>query len=424
MCDNINKKRENGDESMKILNFGSGNIDFVYSLEHIVSPGETEVSEDMNIFPGGKGLNQSIALARAGAKVYHAGCFGTDGAMLLKLLGENGVNTNYSRRENCKNGHAIIQVGSDGENSIFIYPGSNAMITNSYVDSVLKNFGKDDFIILQNEINNLNYIIECAFKRGMKIVLNPSPCDEKLKNIDYKMLTYLILNEIEAKIMSDCDNFDNAAAYFLKKNPQLNVLITLGKNGCIFYNGTVKIFQPSFSVETVDTTAAGDTFTGYFIAMVSNKKDYKSALRISSAASALAVSKKGAAPSIPYIDDVLNSIDTLCENINGKSRILKEKISVFIKQNIKNVTIKDIARELGYSQSYTQAVVKNIYGEPVSKLIQTFRCEAAAEALKNTDLPISEVINSVGYENESFFRRVFKEKYGKNLLEFRHDFQN
>ncbi len=147
---------------MKILNFGSSNMDFVYSLEHIVSAGETVKSKSMNIFPGGKGLNQSVALARAGQRVYHAGCFGTDGEMLVNLLKENGVDVSHIKYVNEKNGHAIIQVSDDGENSIVIYPGSNAMVTKDYIESVLSNFGSGDFLLLQNEISNIEYIIEKA----------------------------------------------------------------------------------------------------------------------------------------------------------------------------------------------------------------------------------------------------------------------
>lgn len=107
---------------MKILNFGSCNIDYVYSMDHIVAPGETQTTHKMEIFPGGKGLNQSIAAARAGAKTYHAGCVGNDGEMLTDILSASGVNTDCLQKVDAKNGHAIIQVSSRGENSIFLIP--------------------------------------------------------------------------------------------------------------------------------------------------------------------------------------------------------------------------------------------------------------------------------------------------------------
>ena len=152
---------------MKILNFGSCNIDYVYSLDHIVKIGETETTHKLETFPGGKGLNQSIAVAKAGAQIYHAGCVGIDGKILIEILQENGVDISYLKTVNTKNGHAVIQVSSKGENSIFIYPGSNEMITEEYIDFVLDNFDAGDVILLQNEINNVNYIVEKAYQKNV-----------------------------------------------------------------------------------------------------------------------------------------------------------------------------------------------------------------------------------------------------------------
>lgn len=366
---------------MKILNFGSSNIDFVYSLEHIVSAGETVKSKSLNIFPGGKGLNQSVALARAGEKIYHAGCFGTDGEMLVNLLKENGVDVSHIKYVNEKNGHAIIQVSDDGENSIVIYPGSNAMVTKDYIESVLSNFGSGDFLLLQNEISNIEYIIEKASGKGMKIFLNPSPCSDNLKNIDFNMLSYIILNEGEAKTLSGCENSESALAYFSENYPNLNVVLTLGKKGSVFFGEGQKVSQPSFEVKAIDTTAAGDTFTGYFISMLSRGESYKNALRIASAAAAISVSKNGAAPSIPLYDTVLSQIGNLKENTNS---ILKDKINKYIDANYKTVSVKEIAKVLGYSQSYTQAIVKKLYGEPLSKIIQSRKCDIAAKLLNHS----------------------------------------
>lgn len=133
---------------MKILNFGSCNIDYVYSLQHIVKIRETETTHTLETFPGGKGFNQSIAVSRAGAKIYHTGCVGNDSKMLTDILQKNGVDISYLKTVDTKNGHAVIQVSSKGENSIFLYPGSNEMITKEYVDTVLDKFDADDIIIL------------------------------------------------------------------------------------------------------------------------------------------------------------------------------------------------------------------------------------------------------------------------------------
>ena len=182
---------------MKILNFGSCNIDFVYKLDHIVTIGETETSNSMQVFPGGKGLNQSVALAKAGMEVYHAGCIGTDGEMLTDVLESNGVDISNIKKVAEKTGHAIIQVSSKGDNSIFLYPGSNAKITEEFVDEVLDKFQKGDMLLLQNEINKIDYIIEKAYKKGMYIIFNPSPYNDEIKNLDFNMLSYIIINEVE-----------------------------------------------------------------------------------------------------------------------------------------------------------------------------------------------------------------------------------
>lgn len=298
---------------MKILNFGSCNIDYVYSLDHIVEPGETETTHSLEIFPGGKGLNQSIAVAKAGVAIYHAGCVGCDSDMLTDILKESGVDISLLGKTDKKNGHAIIQVVRSGENSIFLYPGSNEMVSKRYVDGVLEYFGGEDILLLQNEISNIDYIVQEAYKKKMCIILNPSPFNEKLKEIDFNYISYIILNEVEARAISGCDEVEESLKYIKNKYPMLKVVLTLGKKGCIYTDGRCELRQPAFKVEAVDTTAAGDTFTGYFVAELSKGKDFQQILKIASAASAIAVSKKGAAPSIPDRNEVMLSLANLTE---------------------------------------------------------------------------------------------------------------
>lgn len=293
---------------MKILNFGSCNIDYVYSLDHIVAPGETETTHKLQTFPGGKGLNQSVALAKAGAEVYYAGCIGNDGELLLDVLKESGVDVSYIKTVDVKNGHAIIQVSNEGANSIFLYPGSNEMISTEFIDEVLANFAEGDIILLQNEINSVDYIIEKAYQKGMCIVFNPSPYNEKISSIDLNMISYLILNEVEAKDISGCEEPKESLVYFKKNYPMLKVMLTLGENGCVYMDKDNEVYQSAFSVDVVDTTAAGDTFTGYFVSEISRGTDYKGVLEISSVASAIAVSRDGAAPSIPHREEVIASV--------------------------------------------------------------------------------------------------------------------
>ena len=298
---------------MKIVNFGSCNIDYVYSLDHIVKVGETQTTSKMEIFPGGKGLNQSIALSRAGSDVYHAGCIGTDGEMLFEIMKESGVNTDFVKRVDEKNGHAIIQVSSRGENSIFLYPGSNNMITREYVDNVLDNFEKGDIVLLQNEINEIKYIIDKAYEKGLGIVLNPSPFNDIISRLDLGKITYLILNEVEAAEFSGCEEPEKSLEYFSEKYPMLKVMLTLGSNGCVYMESGKKSYHPIFDVNVVDTTAAGDTFTGYFIEGIANGHCIEDILKTASAASAITVSGMGAAVSIPTKEIVMKKLPQLKE---------------------------------------------------------------------------------------------------------------
>lgn len=293
---------------MKILNFGSCNIDFVYSLDHIVEPGETETTYKMETFPGGKGLNQSIAVAKAGAMVYHAGCIGEDGDMLKEILDNSKVDTSYLKTTEGKNGHAVIQVTSGGENSIFLYPGSNEKVDKEYIDCVLKNFEEGDILLLQNEISNVDYIIEEAYKKGMCIILNPSPFNEKINKIDFSMLSYIILNEVEAKGISGEDSCGESLKKIRNKYPDLKVMLTLGSKGCIYSDKELELSQTAYKVKAVDTTAAGDTFTGYFVAGISAETDMKKILETASLAAGIAVTRNGAAPSIPDKDEVMDVV--------------------------------------------------------------------------------------------------------------------
>ena len=404
---------------MKILNFGSCNIDYVYSLDHIVKVGETETTYKMNIFPGGKGLNQSIAAAKAGITIYHAGCVGEDGDMLTSLMAESGVDTAFVKKTSGKNGHAIIQVSAKGENSIFLFPGSNEKVSKEYADEVLKNFGKGDILLLQNEISNVAYIVEKAYEIGMTIILNPSPINEKINEIDFEKLGYIILNEIEIAAIAGCDDPREGLAFIRRKYPKLRVVLTLGSDGSVYSDEKCELYQPAFKAEAVDTTAAGDTVTGYFVAGMMRDEEVKNILKTASAASAIAVSKEGAASSIPRIDFVSAKIGNMKESIKKKTETLLGQIDGYLNSNLTGASVEELAEILGYSAVYTGALVKKIKGMTFSKALQAKRCAAAADMLLNTEISVCEIAEKVGYENKSFFRKIFKEKYGKNPLEFR-----
>ena len=292
---------------MKVLNFGSLNLDYVYQVESILIPGETQASRDRQTFCGGKGLNQSIALAKAEIPVYHAGMIGDGGEILLEICKENGVNTEFIRKITGPCGHTIIQVDKDGQNCILLYGGANRSITREFVDEVLSAFGRDDIILLQNEINELDYIVDRAYEKGMMIILNPSPYDDKLKACDMSKVSMFLVNEIEGYQITGERKPERILAAVKEKYPSAKIVLTLGGDGSVYQDETGIYHQGIFKVKAVDTTAAGDTFTGYFISSIIDGMSVKEGLEMAAKASAIAVSRPGATASIPIKQEVLDS---------------------------------------------------------------------------------------------------------------------
>ena len=310
----------------KILNFGSLNIDYVYSVPHFVMPGETLAALERNVFAGGKGLNQSVAAARAGGDVYHAGAIGKDDSKILTdTIAANKINDEFLMRRDGPSGHTFIQVDTTGQNCILLYGGANQSITCEEIDATLKNFTKGDYLILQNEINNIEYLIKSAASKGMKVCFNVSPFTTQLLTLPLDKCAYLIVNEIEGSSMvnmpEDTDPYiliEKLAAKF----PKTSFVLTLGVRGSVLKlkERNDVISCKSFKVKAVDTTGAGDTFLGYLIANLAANADPKLALKTTAAASAIAVTRKGAAPSIPLKEEVM---EFLAKN---KDEVLTDKI--------------------------------------------------------------------------------------------------
>ena len=294
---------------MRVLSFGSLNIDYVYEVPRFVGGGETLSALSLSRFSGGKGLNQSIALARAGLEVRHAGAVGRDGLFLLEELREAGVRTeSVEVLEDARTGHAIIQRTPSGENCILLYGGANRRITREQIDRVLSDFGPGDALALQNETSELPYLAERARERGLTVALNPSPMEDGLLPL-LPLANYLLLNEIEAaqllqglgKPVPEAGE-DLAAALAL---PSTAVVLTLGSQGSLFADGTRLVRQAAVPVRAVDTTAAGDTYTGFFLAGVLSGRSVEWSMKYASSAAAIAVTRPGAAPSIPSRAEVL-----------------------------------------------------------------------------------------------------------------------
>lgn len=292
---------------MKVLNFGSLNLDMVYRMEHMVRKGETLAAERLDKFPGGKGLNQSVALARAGAKVFHAGNIGPDGEMLTDILKEAKVNTLYVHTVEETTGHAVIQVDEAGDNSIMLYAGANGAVTSRQIDTVLQGFEKGDWLVLQNEINMLGEIMNQAYAKGMRIVLNPSPISPVIRTLPLEKVSIFMLNEIEGQEMTGKQEPEEILDALLQAYPGAAVVLTLGSQGSVYADAGQRIHQDIYKVKAVDTTAAGDTFTGFFISVLLETGNPQKALDTAAKASALAVSRKGAAPSIPVMEEVVQA---------------------------------------------------------------------------------------------------------------------
>ena len=290
---------------MKILNFGSLNLDYVYQVDHFVKPGETLSAIEQSVHPGGKGLNQSIALSRAGAEVYHAGCLGKGVDMLEQFLRENGVHTDFLQKTDTLQGNAVIQVNREGQNCILLFGGSNRCVTPAQVESTLSHFDCGDFLVLQNEISELPHIIDAARARGMKILLNPSPYDSAVENCDLSRISVFLLNEIEGGQISGEKEPGKILEKLTERFPEAEIVLTLGSEGSIYKHKDWEFHQGIYKVKAVDTTAAGDTFTGYFISCLINGMEVQKSLDIAAKASSIAVTRPGATDSIPLREEVL-----------------------------------------------------------------------------------------------------------------------
>ncbi|MBM6913934.1 ribokinase [Gemmiger formicilis] len=300
---------------MKILNFGSLNIDYVYRVPRMVCPKETLACDGMEQFLGGKGFNQSVALARAGAPVFHAGLIGEDGGVFLDACREYGIDAGHIRRIPGRSGHTIIQVDPAGENCILLYGGANRALDEAYIEQVLADFSAGDILLLQNEVNCLDVLIRAAHRRGMRILLNPSPCNEALDACDLRLVDCLLVNEVEGEQLSGESDPARIPDAILRRYPGMSVLLTLGSRGAVFARQGQRVYQPAIRAgDTVDTTAAGDTFTGYFAAGLLEGLPVEQNLRRSAAAAGIAVTRKGASPSIPGLaqtEALLASLETV-----------------------------------------------------------------------------------------------------------------
>ena len=289
---------------MKTMMMGSMNIDYVYQVDHFVQPGETIRVHSRQVMCGGKGLNQAVALAKAGLDVSAAGFAGTGGEVLIRALAENDVRTEYIEQLDQPNGHTIIQVDTHGNNCILYDPSTNEMFTEEKIDAWLALLDGNDVLILQNETNLVPYMIDAAYAKGIRVSFNPSPVSADIRAYPLGKCTWLFINETEGEMISGCTDPAAILDFFGRQYPDTGVILTLGEDGAWYSGRDGRFFHRAFPVNAVDTTGAGDTFTGYFLQAALAGSGREKALEQACAAAALSVTRPGAAQAIPRMQEV------------------------------------------------------------------------------------------------------------------------
>ena len=288
----------------KLVNLGSLCIDNVYRVPSITSDGVTLRCRSYDIFPGGKGLNQSLAARRAGIPVKHVGCIGENGLWLRELLDAEGVDVSDLRVGDGASGHAVIQVDDEGRNAIVIDSGTNFQIGDNDIDRALDAMVPGDWLLLQNEVNDTEKVLEMAYGCDALVAINIAPADGREKNYDLSKVSVLVVNEAESEALTGEADPDESLSALCTKLPLAHVVLTLGRDGLRYGKGEIRLSVPAFDVRAVDETGAGDAFVGYLMACLVRGVDIDNGLRLASAAGALAVQSEGAATSIPRAADV------------------------------------------------------------------------------------------------------------------------
>lgn len=291
---------------MRILNFGSINIDYVYKVPHFVRPGETISSQSLTKVLGGKGANQSIALARSGADVLHLGMINRSDEWATDILRQAKVDTRFVEPTVTASGHAIIQVNPEGENCIVLHGGANQEFTESEIRTAIDYMKADDWLLLQNECNAIDIAVDLANQKQMKIAFNPAPVTDAVKRITLEKLDVLIVNEIELQDLTASLEVEEGLKALSEQFPLIRIVLTRGSQGATLCHGSLRIDVQAPVVEVVDTTGAGDTFVGFYLAALMEGKDDNIALNRACQAAAIAVTRPGASTSIPAKDEILS----------------------------------------------------------------------------------------------------------------------
>lgn len=289
---------------MKVFNYGSINIDHIYRVNRFVRPGETLASDNYRMMLGGKGANQSIALVKAGAMVQHIGRISDTDEWICKKFHDYGIGAYCLQIVDEPTGHAIIQVDDAGENVILLYGGANQSNSVNNLAEYLSNAESGDWLLLQNECNLTSEALQLAKKQGMTVAFNPAPMSAAVRDMPLEHVDYLIVNETEAEgLINDSAIGTEQPQITIDKlhalYPHTKIVLTLGDKGVIYKDAEQAVVIPAEKVETVDTTAAGDTFIGYFVQQCMTGESVKTALEMATKAAAITVQTLGASESIP-----------------------------------------------------------------------------------------------------------------------------
>ncbi|WP_171175220.1 ribokinase [Ruegeria sp. HKCCD8929] len=285
---------------MAIWNLGSINADMVYAVPHLPGPGETLAASKLEQFLGGKGANMSVAAARAGSHVCHIGAVGPEGRWAVERLTEYGVDTRHISEAEVPTGHAIIAVDAGGENQIVLFPGANHSIGADQLGQALSSAQAGDLLVMQNETNAQVEAAKMGRDLGLKVCYAAAPFEAEAVQAVLPHLDFLILNEVEA------EQLQQASGLSPDQLPVPQVIVTLGSRGARYFDtasGETQEF-PAFKVEAVDTTGAGDTFTGYVLAGIDRGMPIAQAISQAIRAAAIMVTRHGTADVIPDLKDV------------------------------------------------------------------------------------------------------------------------
>ena len=284
---------------MAIYNLGSINIDNFYQVAHIPTPGETIAAGHMSVGLGGKGANMSVAAARGAARVVHIGAIGVEGTWTRDRLMEYGVDTRFII-DGTRTGHAIICVAEDGENAITLFTGANHEITSDLVGSSLSEAQTGDIFVTQNETNAQAQACEMAKRLGLRVAYAAAPFDAGAVQAVLPHIDMLIMNQVEA------DQLTNALGLRPDQLDVQDVIVTLGADGCRWFDNQMgRVHEhAAISADVVDTTGAGDTFTGYILAGLDRGMPMEQAIRLALQGASIMVSRQGTADAIPDLKDI------------------------------------------------------------------------------------------------------------------------